>query len=725
MSDGEELSFPLPASQARGIKAQGEVAPYGKGTETLHDDSVRKSWQIDASALRWNGPDWDKTIAGIVSAVTEDLGVEGEVVAEPYKLLLYEKGGFFLPHRDTEKLGAMFATLIVALPSAHKGGALVIRHGGQEVSVDFSGAEGRRQIQYAAFFADCEHEVQTVTSGRRLCLAYNLALKQGDPSSLNLALSDNASKLVPHFEVLRKTGGADLSAILLEHRYTEANLSLRNLKNHDRSRAEALLAAAAETGFTAHLALVTLHQLGELEDYHDWRGGGGAGGDGSMGEIFEESLTIDDWRTPKDRRVPLGSYSIENSRVISEHAVNDGDPDEQEEEGYTGNAGCTMDYWYRHAAIVVWPKEADADVLTRYHFAGACAQLADMASRKGAATNKKFLALGRAAMARAEEKLASAHEYGFLLATKEALPILDAVSASRSEELFARCRQSLLPQLLAVCDAKRWRKLFTAFGHDVGREFLAGGRELTSQRDALLSALAAMLGEKKVAENVAAPLAERLPDLLRPADDEQHHFVRDHANELTADQRLHIAIAASFLMRGKRKRKQLQDLALGGGLLQHLRKTLAPALKSKTHRRHFSHKDSLYGELLSAARERLAGEVAREFGPYPDWTRPWPEPEREPGGLYGYRRPLTELTTELKEFMADPVSESHRFTRREADRSVLESYIRTAGLDLDCRTEKKGSPYTLVCTKNDKSYARALKQRASDKKLLAQLEALS
>ena len=43
LPDGEELSFPLPASQARAIKSQGEPAPYGKGTKTVHDESVRKS----------------------------------------------------------------------------------------------------------------------------------------------------------------------------------------------------------------------------------------------------------------------------------------------------------------------------------------------------------------------------------------------------------------------------------------------------------------------------------------------------------------------------------------------------------------------------------------------------------------------------------------------------------------------------------------------------------
>jgi hypothetical protein len=34
--------------------------------------------------------------------------------------------------------------------------------------------ESDRSLQYAAFFADCEHELSPVTAGMRLVLAYNL-----------------------------------------------------------------------------------------------------------------------------------------------------------------------------------------------------------------------------------------------------------------------------------------------------------------------------------------------------------------------------------------------------------------------------------------------------------------------------------------------------------------------------------------------------------------------
>ncbi len=54
----------------------------------------------------------------------------GTVKATCYKLLLYEEGDFFLPHRDTEKEQGMFGTLVLQLPSSYTGGALVVRHEG-------------------------------------------------------------------------------------------------------------------------------------------------------------------------------------------------------------------------------------------------------------------------------------------------------------------------------------------------------------------------------------------------------------------------------------------------------------------------------------------------------------------------------------------------------------------------------------------------------------------
>ena len=67
------LSFPVPDSQVRALTEVAERAPYGKGTETVVDTSVRDCWQIDAARLRIGGHAWDDTFETILDAVTEGL----------------------------------------------------------------------------------------------------------------------------------------------------------------------------------------------------------------------------------------------------------------------------------------------------------------------------------------------------------------------------------------------------------------------------------------------------------------------------------------------------------------------------------------------------------------------------------------------------------------------------------------------------------------------------
>ena len=159
------MAFPLTEGQARELIGLAEQAPFGKGTRTVLDTDVRNCWQIDAAAFSFESPAWGGLLAGIVQSITEDLRIRGKVSAGPYKLLIYGPGGHFKAHRDTEKLDAMFGSLIVALPPRHEGGRLLIRHDGMEAEMNFSHPAQRHDIQFAAFFADCDHEVEPVQSG--------------------------------------------------------------------------------------------------------------------------------------------------------------------------------------------------------------------------------------------------------------------------------------------------------------------------------------------------------------------------------------------------------------------------------------------------------------------------------------------------------------------------------------------------------------------------------
>jgi hypothetical protein len=80
---------------------------------------------------------------------------------------------------------------------------------------------------------------------------------------------------------------------------------------------------------------------------------------------------------------------------------------------------------------------------------------------------------------------------------------------------------------------------------------------------------------------------------------------------------------------------------------------------------------------------------------------------------------------ELARFLRDPVEQVHRFPRRKELRQHLHRQIDTHRLDVTHVTERKGSPQTLVCTKNQATYERRLAQFNVDTQLLKDLEHLA
>ncbi len=196
------LSFPLPPAQIAALLAAAERAPYGRGEQTVVDTSVRRVWQIDAARVRISGKSWTHSMGRILAETGRGLGCEDAAIhAELYKLLVYDPGGFFLAHRDSEKAPGMFGTLLLQLPSPHSGGELRIRHGSGETRIDLS-ATDCCELGFAAFYADCEHEVRPVESGHRVCLVFNLLRGAASDTPLDSAPNHDAevaqaARLIP------------------------------------------------------------------------------------------------------------------------------------------------------------------------------------------------------------------------------------------------------------------------------------------------------------------------------------------------------------------------------------------------------------------------------------------------------------------------------------------------------------------------------------------------
>ncbi|MCA9322999.1 MAG: 2OG-Fe(II) oxygenase, partial [Planctomycetes bacterium] len=644
-----------------------------------------------------------------------------------YKLLIYEKGSFFLPHRDGEQRDGMVASLVVALPSPHSGGELVIRHEGQEHEIEFVGAAAGRKISFAAFYADCEHDVRPLKSGFRIALVYNLCLARSRrkktiaPPSFATAMG----KMVDLLSEIWDATGLRKIAVTLDHLYTEGGLDLDLLKGADRARAELMFAVAERCGHHVYLGLVTLYQMGEarVDDYHYGRRRyrrydepGPA--DCEMGELYENDLSVDHWSDHQGRRANLGQIDFEPEEIIASEPLSSGEPSEQEFEGYTGNAGMTLERWYRRAAVVIWPEDAHFELLCGAGTVASVGGLEAMVARLGKTTKAKREASRRDCLSFAQ---AICHSWDpsrdvrihaeLELARASFLQSLESLDDADVTRLLL---ETVMPKDGAVAPKASFTKLLKGHGWEAVeaslRELMTKSNRETVVRNAELIARIAALRDKdesrlRVGRNLCIAITEAVMDI---DEESPPHYWR---GETSARKNLLGSLIAAMI--------QLDAAEPLARLIQHIQRH--PQLYSLTdvqvpallNRRSRSSESSPSGALIdkwiAACRSTLEERT-----------------KTEPSQPLDYRRDAT-LTcrcvdcSELAKFLANPQIEEVRFPMAERRRSHVEGTIARSRSDCNTSVLKKGSPYSLVCTKNIASYERQRATYRSESELLQKL----
>jgi hypothetical protein len=97
------IGMPISTHDVERIISRSRQAPFGKGSDTIVDTSVRKTWEIDGSQIQLTHPKWHQIKREIVNDAAQQLGIAkgAEIVgAELYKLLVYEPGAMFKAHTE-------------------------------------------------------------------------------------------------------------------------------------------------------------------------------------------------------------------------------------------------------------------------------------------------------------------------------------------------------------------------------------------------------------------------------------------------------------------------------------------------------------------------------------------------------------------------------------------------------------------------------------------------
>ncbi|MBF0133021.1 MAG: 2OG-Fe(II) oxygenase [Magnetococcales bacterium] len=717
------IALPLLPFQAQQLIAIAEQAPYGRGMETLVDTSVRRTWQIPADHVQIRGQRWTETLEAIVGQVTAGLGIGQKISSELYKLLVYDEGSFFLNHRDTEKVDGMFATLVIVLPSLHGGGELIVRHRNRQVQLDLN-CSSPSEVVFAAFYADCKHEVKPVTLGFRLVLIYNLLFPGTTvpPEPPDDSREERKITALLREWVTGKRSNEDTwpekLVYPLEHAYTEAGVSFASLKGKDAARASVLRTAAREAECELHLALLSIEESGVADYVQEYRSRRGwhEEPDLEVGEVCDRNLALKNWRNTEDNPVQLGTLPFLDEELSPENAFDEIDPDELEFEEASGNEGPSFERLYQCAALVLWPKEQRLAVICQGGLAVTLPFLQMLADQWIEGGQDVHLPQWRQAHELAGHMISSWPDKKWFSwpasgKTTDESSFLSILAKLRDEKnisifltertaqgVYSKADNLAMLSALAFLDPVHALKLIDLVISGNARRCFGGCTQL------LRSAIEGLNGSLR--ENLLATTVT-LVDALPGDGDPPSEPAWRRPDPVTPEDVADLVLALGLL--GAAPSHRAADHILSNPKTYDLDKILVPATLA------FRKKPETQGmvacqRLLSTCLTHLKIRIAEPLEPPNDWKR----------------KIILSCQCmhcrELERFLADPKERQWAFRAAEAKRKHVESIIARAGCDLDFKTERRGSPHTLLCTKNQASYENRIRQRRKDLEDLAQLE---
>lgn len=256
----------------------------------------------------------------------------------------------------------MFATIVIVLPSESIGGEAHLTHSGLTAKIDCS-PDSLLSTTVLSWYTDVTHEIKPITSGYRLALSYNL-IHTTNTLRPCLASTHGVVNKLRHI-LLSWKQRVDFHPLmiiyLLEHKYSQANLSGSALKGKDAHKVAILQALGQQHGFRLGLAHLEVYTRGQAEDYGRsrytgrYRGGWYNDDDDDDADPYTMSADNDEITWKVENLVDLDGHlimddidnellegDVETIPIDLQDRVKSGHPDEAEYEGYQGNVSYDL-----------------------------------------------------------------------------------------------------------------------------------------------------------------------------------------------------------------------------------------------------------------------------------------------------------------------------------------------------------------------------------------------
>ncbi|MFV8326045.1 hypothetical protein [Flavobacterium sp. ZS1P14] len=481
------------------------------------------------------------------------------------------------------------------------------------------------------------------------------------------------------------------------------------LKLNDRPKAEALILAAQKAGFYAKLGLVTSYQSGALEtdhhqrpskhrysrsyyddfnDYHDNENE--LAENGTMGEIYDEYIEIEHWM--QEGVPPVRNIHLEERDLIAAITLNDGEPIEKEAEGYTGNAGMEMQYWYHYGAVFLWSKKHHYHMLVNLKPANKLEWI-DYYNKNWSSieVSEKALIKKLVETGLYEDNLRRESDYS---------PLVDWLITLNDEKYLQETAKISLVECFALISVENWSKLFETYQTDNFKEIFATVAKKGKIRDTnhLLTILKALLLHNDTHETFVINQIDQIPSYLLTLQlsEQKEKAITKAILKNILDLDSYKTADSSWIKNTTHSFTRVLNREFVNTVL------VSVVLESGNPSR-------LAKQIMTICKEDLRSRIENKPQPPADWSRPVPQTNNKVWAI-------------LKPFLESPDEQTFNYKKIQADRTEMENAIRHVIIDLKMETIKKGSPHILRITKTEAAYQIKLSKWMSDVALLKETE---
>jgi hypothetical protein len=232
------------------------------------------------------------------------------------------------------------------------GGEVAVKHNGESKTLSTSAAKQ----SFACWYSDVTHEFLPVKSGYQCVLNYNVAIKPGEstPAASTFDIQKQPLRRTLRHWLRDLSNGESYVYHALEHKYTEASMSLQTPKAEDFARVRGVRDLTAELPFEIFLALLEKKEEGDCEPV--WTGGDDEtrcrqgynegdleinenGGDHVLDEVIDTSYSVKSLRA-LDGTAIASNFDFDEDYLMEEYPFEMVGVARDEYKAYHGNWVC-------------------------------------------------------------------------------------------------------------------------------------------------------------------------------------------------------------------------------------------------------------------------------------------------------------------------------------------------------------------------------------------------